>query len=166
LKKSERLPSSGKKVGLERSLSAGQRKRIAAFMKVKCTPAEESAFQDGFENTLRLDEEREKESEANYKAQRTRYGKAIRRLDNKITPASRKATNTRNKKLLEAINKHERQFGPADKAELIAWLRSKGLLTRNYVNGRTNELSDRRAYELLTEICSLEGVGPGHKKLR
>lgn len=123
----------------------------------------DDVFAKAFEDSCKFFETKEKLADTTDELQRSQYEKTILRLENKITPAAKRAAIKRNRRLTTLVWRCLRRYGvPENIGHFIAKLSAKRVLTVTGKAGRPRTLTERGARDILRKKFGVEGK-PGRK---
>jgi hypothetical protein len=131
----------------------------------RATPSQEDqeSFGIHFENARILSEKLEKYRVSTDRKEKRLLKKEINQLDNSIAPSARCAAFETKNQIREGLFEYFKQYGEiVSKAHVVEWLDLNGYTVVRRAKRPGAVLSERRTYELISEICWRQDK-PGRK---
>jgi hypothetical protein len=151
------------KIASGETLTPRQRESISAFMKGKIRRKDQRALAKGFKDSVKLTAAELKLHDPDLKpSQKSLTEKRIRRLNNQITPAAKRAAIESNRPFIKAALQEIRRDGNPDNTREFIEKLGPGVRARTYGLGGTGIRGDRSMRELLRKTFDIEGK-PGRK---
>lgn len=144
------------------SLDASQMEAVRAFV---ATRASKGGFGSSFKRAIELDKAQQELGRPGLSsAERSKWAKRIRKLEDHFTPYAKRAVIERNGAIAKAALDVFRQGG-CTIADVLKQLYEQGVLCRTYKAGGSIKLSEREARHILQRIFGARNPGrPPRKK--